>query len=102
MFVFGMQNFRRPKMTKIMMRMMLVVAALFLAVGPMLAQSTTQGAIAGTVFDSTNAAIPNAKIVIHNIATGADLIVRSGGAGEYRAPQLTPGTYTVTTTAANF
>ena len=80
----------------------LLVAVVCALARPMLSQSTTQGAIAGTVFDSTNAAIPNAKIVIHNDATAADLLVTSGGAGEYRAPQLAPGTYTVTTSAANF
>jgi hypothetical protein len=65
-------------------------------------QSTTQGAIAGTVFDTTNAAIPNAKVVIHNDATGADQTATSSASGEFRAPQLTPGIYTVTVTAAGF
>ena len=37
------------------------------------AQSTTQGAITGTVFDATNAAIPGATIVIHNDGTNAEL-----------------------------
>ena len=60
----------------------------------------TQGAISGTVFDATNAAIPNATVMIHNEATGADLTLTSESAGEFRAPQLAPGTYTVTVTAA--
>ncbi len=63
-------------------------------------QSMTQGAISGTVFDATNAVIPNATVVIHNDATAADVRLTTGEAGEFRAPQLSPGTYTVTITAA--
>jgi len=66
------------------------------------AQSMTQGAISGTVFDATNAVIPNASVLIHNDATAADLKLTSGDAGEFRAPQLAPGTYTVTITASGF
>jgi outer membrane receptor protein involved in Fe transport len=65
-------------------------------------QSMTQGAISGTVFDATNAVIPKAAVVIHNDATAADVRVTSGDAGEFRAPQLSPGTYTVTITAPGF
>ncbi len=66
------------------------------------AQSTTQGAIAGTVFDATDAAVPNATIVIHDEATNAEVTLTSSGSGEFRAPQLTPGTYTVTISAPGF
>lgn len=81
--------------------MALLSVAVFSAVATR-GQSTTQGAIAGTVEDSTEAVIPNAKIVIHNDANGSEQTVVSGAAGEFRAPQLTPGTYTVTITAPNF
>ena len=66
------------------------------------AQSMTQGAISGTVFDSTNAVIPKAAVIIHNDATAADVRVTSGDGGEFRAPQLSPGTYTVTITMPGF
>ena len=66
------------------------------------AQSTTDGAIAGTVFDATNAAIPGAKVIIHSNGTNAEQALTTGAAGEYRAPQLAPGTYTVTITAPGF
>ncbi len=70
--------------------------------GAAVAQNTTQGAIAGTVFDATNAAVPNAAITIHNDGTNAEIKFTSGGSGEFKAPQLTPGTYTVTITAPGF
>src|SRR5665213_1965195 len=66
------------------------------------AQSTTQGAIAGTVFDATEAAVPNAKVVIHNNATNAELTLTSDATGFYKAPLLSPGTYTVTVSATGF
>jgi outer membrane receptor protein involved in Fe transport len=66
------------------------------------AQSTTQGAIAGTVFDATDAAVPNATIVIHDEGTNSEIMLHSSESGEFRAPQLTPGTYTVTISADGF
>ncbi len=85
----------------------LALAAIFtaglLAYAPTsFAQTTTQGAITGTVFDATNAAIPNAAIVIHNNANNAELKLTSNASGFYTAPQLPAGTYTVTVSAAGF
>ncbi len=66
------------------------------------AQSTTQGAIAGTVFDATDAVVPGAKILIHNNNTNAEVTLTSGDSGFFKAPELTPGIYTVTITAPGF
>jgi outer membrane receptor protein involved in Fe transport len=66
------------------------------------AQSTTQGAIAGTIFDATDAIVPNAMIVIRNDGTNAEQRLTTDNAGYFRAPQLPPGTYTVTITAPGF
>ena len=66
------------------------------------AQSTTQGAIAGTVFDSTGAVVPGASISIVNNGTNAALALKADGSGYYKAPELQPGNYTVTVTAPGF
>lgn len=66
------------------------------------AQSPTQGAIVGTVTDDQDAAIPNAKVVIHNDATNGEIVLTTDGSGLFRAPQLNPGTYTVTITQQGF
>lgn len=66
------------------------------------AQSTTQGAISGTVFDATDAAIPKATVLIHNVGNGSDQTVTSSASGSFRAAQLEPGTYTVTISSAGF
>jgi hypothetical protein len=82
------------------------LAAVFVAAGLVsgmaLAQSTTQGAIAGTVEDATNAMIPSAKVIIHNVATNAELSLTTDSSGYFNAPLLEPGTYKVTFSAANF
>jgi outer membrane receptor protein involved in Fe transport len=73
-----------------------------LMVRPMVAQSTTQGAIVGTVFDNTGAVVPGAEIEIRNNGTNATLTLTSDSGGLYRAPQLPPGSYTVTVKATGF
>ena len=70
--------------------------------GAAFAQSTTQGAISGTVLDASEAAIPNASVLIHNDGTNDDLKLKSNESGFYKAPQLAPGTYTVSISAAGF
>lgn len=62
------------------------------------AQSTTDGAIGGTVFDKTGAVVGGAKIVVHNNGTNAEQSVTADASGYYRVSALQPGTYTVTIT----
>jgi outer membrane receptor protein involved in Fe transport len=66
------------------------------------AQSTTQGAIAGTVTDDSDAVISNVKVLIHNDATNVDVQLTTDESGLFRAPLLPPGTYTVTFSLAGF
>ena len=66
------------------------------------AQSLVSGDIAGTVTDSTGAAIPGAKVRATNTGTGQVKEVTSSGAGNYRISLLQPGRYTVTATADGF
>lgn len=66
------------------------------------AQSTTQGAISGTVFDASDAVIANAAVKIQNDGTNAEQTLTSDSSGFFKAPQLEPGTYTVLFTAPGF
>ncbi len=66
------------------------------------AQSLTQGSIEGTVFDATNAAVPGAKVTIHNNGTNTDATLTTDSAGYYKQVLLPPGTYTVTIQANGF
>jgi Carboxypeptidase regulatory-like domain/TonB dependent receptor len=58
--------------------------------------------LTGTVSDPTGAVIPNASISITNIATSVTREATTDAAGLYSAPNLLPGTYSVTISAAGF
>jgi carboxypeptidase family protein len=82
---------------------LVTVALLVMSLGALLyAQSTTDGAIGGTVYDSTGAVVSNAKVSVHNDGTNAEQAVTSDASGYYRVTGLTPGTYTVTVAGGGF
>jgi outer membrane receptor protein involved in Fe transport len=54
------------------------------------------GSLAGTVTDTTKAAVPGATVTATNKETGAQRVVVSGSDGTYRVPDLDPGRYSVT------
>jgi hypothetical protein len=81
----------------------ITLAALFLVpCAVSRAQTAVDGAIAGTVADTTGAAIPNANIQVHSTATNADSAVVSDASGYFRVARLAPGDYTVLVRASNF
>src|SRR5258708_3596824 len=81
----------------ILMRRSLVLALVVCFFGAFaIAQSTTDGAIGGTVYDSTGAVVGGATIVAHNNGTNAEQSVTADGSGNYRITSLQPGSYTVT------
>ncbi len=66
------------------------------------AQSTTDGAIGGTVYDIVGAVVPNATVVVRNTQTNAEVTATSDAQGFFRVIQLQPGGYDVTITASGF
>ncbi len=68
----------------------------------MVLAQTYQGRILGSVTDSSGAVVSGAKVTITNTATGISRNLTANGAGEYNAPNLEPGPYTVTAEAASF
>jgi hypothetical protein len=60
------------------------------------------GTLSGTITDASGAAVPNATVAIKNGATGVITNAASNAQGLYNAPNLLPGTYEVTVTAAGF
>lgn len=58
--------------------------------------------LSGTLTDSSGGVIPNGQVSIKNTATGVVRNVATDTAGFYTAPNLLPGTYEVTVTAAGF
>jgi len=61
-----------------------------------------QGAITGTVQDTTGATVPAAKVTVKNIDTGLVLEGTSNGSGVYVFSPLKIGNYTVSATAPGF
>jgi hypothetical protein len=66
------------------------------------AQTSTQGAIAGTVLDPSGAVISGAAVTIHNMGTNAEIKLTSDASGFFKAALLEPGTYRVTFVAPGF
>ena len=76
---------------------LLLLAAAVLA----LAQSP-QGRIVGRVTDQTGAIVPQATVTITNIETASARVLKTNEAGDYVAPNLAPGLYSITITAQSF
>ena len=60
------------------------------------------GSISGVVTDASGATVQNAAVAVVNTANGATRNTTTGGSGDYRIPDLTPGNYKVTVTAPGF
>lgn len=58
--------------------------------------------LSGTIMDPSGSAVPNAQIVITDVNTGVTRTVNSTSAGFYTAPNLLPGLYKLSVTAAGF
>jgi hypothetical protein len=77
-----------------------ILCTLFLCVS-MLAQ-VTSGTISGRVQDITGAVINNATVTISNPSNGFKRQITTSDIGEFVAPNLLPGTYSITVEAPGF
>jgi hypothetical protein len=66
------------------------------------AQSSTTGALNGTVTDPSGAVVPGATVTLTNNATGQSQGTTTGSNGGYTFPLLTPGSYSVRIEASGF
>ncbi|HEX4311792.1 MAG TPA: carboxypeptidase regulatory-like domain-containing protein [Acidobacteriaceae bacterium] len=80
----------------------LLTSVLTVGAVPAAAQSTTEGAIAGTVFDTSGAVIPGAAVVLRNTETNGSIRLSTDSSGYFKAPLVPSGNYTVTITASGF
>jgi Carboxypeptidase regulatory-like domain/TonB dependent receptor/TonB-dependent Receptor Plug Domain len=60
------------------------------------------GTLSGTVTDPNGGGVPNASVVITNVATGVNREVTTNSNGFYTAVNLVPGTYQLKVTATGF
>jgi len=79
----------------------LFVALLLCALPGMRAQTIT-ASLGGTVLDQSGGAVPNARIHVVNTNTNVETVLVGGALGEFLAPSLQPGPYTVRVEAPGF
>ncbi len=75
--------------------------AMFLLSTPLFSQSNT-GRILGNVTDQSGGTIADATVTVANVQTGVVRNLTTDTAGEYAAPNLLPGSYSVRATAKGF
>src|SRR5216684_4274620 len=73
----------------------------FLVCVPLFSQGS-QGRILGTVTDQTGGVISSATVTVLDVERGVSRTLTTGDSGEYNAPNLLPGTYTVRAEAKGF
>jgi hypothetical protein len=86
---------------KVAAQLLLTVVALLLVSLPLFSQGS-QGTITGGVFDSSGGSIAGAKVTVSDPARGFNRVLTTDESGQYAAPALTTGTYTVRAEAAGF
>ena len=80
-------------------RLTFCVAALFCAVAP---GQDYRAKVQGLVLDSTEAAVPAARLTLRNINTGVENVQLSNATGQYVFSFVEPGTYTLSAELAGF
>jgi outer membrane receptor protein involved in Fe transport len=68
----------------------------------LLAQGGATGTILGTVTDTSGAIVQNAQVTVTNVGTGQSYKTTTTSAGDYNAPSLNPGSYSLTIQAPGF
>ncbi len=92
----------QSKGSKFVLALLACFAALLLCVSPALAQTSSTGALTGTVTDPSGAVIVGAAVTATNIGTGAERSTTTDANGAYKVSLLPPGNYRVKFSAPGF
>lgn len=82
--------------------LMLVALCLAFGAGRAAGQSTTDGAIGGSVKDPNAAVVAGASVTVRNVETNKEMTAQTDDEGRFRVVQLQPGTYAVKVNASGF
>jgi hypothetical protein len=88
-------------MKQLLVHVLFVLGTLVVVSALAFGQAET-GAIAGVVKDTTGAVVPDAQVVVRNVATNAQRTVVTGSLGQYSVPALPPGNYEVSVSKSGF
>ncbi|HEY0320742.1 MAG TPA: TonB-dependent receptor [Pyrinomonadaceae bacterium] len=86
------------KLLRFSLAVFILVAMSALAV----AQSTTDGAIGGSVTNPNKEVVPGATVTVRNVETGKEGTATADSEGRFRIVQLPPGNYSVKVSSAGF
>src|ERR1700752_702809 len=96
-----MSVFAFPGKLKIVLSLF-VVSVLSMAVVRRANAQVAGATLSGTVTDGSGGVVPRAQITIKNVATGISTTTLTNSEGLYSAPNLLPGDYDLTVSAAGF
>src|SRR5712664_3307400 len=91
-----------PRLRTVLFAGLALVVALLLTGAALRAQTASSSTVTGTVFDKSGATVPNAKVDLEDVDTGAKTSATTGNDGGYTFPSVRPGNYNVTVTAKGF
>jgi hypothetical protein len=79
----------------------LLTIALLLS-SEMVAMAQSTGTIQGTITDESGAALANAQVIVHDLATGVERTAQTDSSGNYQVAALPVGTYRIEVRAQGF
>jgi hypothetical protein len=83
------------------MQVLCLSLAVFLVCVPLFSQGN-QGRITGTITDQSGGVVAGATVTVTDVQRGVSRTLTTGDSGEYNAPNLLPGTYSVHAVAKGF
>ncbi len=97
------ENSLEEAMPAVMRRARLVLAFIFLSLlSPLAGAQVLYGSITGTVTDPTSATVAGAKVQAVEMRKGIQVETTTDSSGIYRFPELLPGVWKITVSAAGF
>lgn len=83
-------------------RWVIAIAIQLIVCSVLFAQGTDLSTLRGTVLDRSEAVVPNAKVIVTDIATGLTRTTTTDTGGSYEFSTLKSGSYTVTVSMTGF